>query len=435
MMPEDCVRMASELEATPKLEGTAEQGPTVEVPRPTVAPLVLSLGIVLLAGGAILGLAFLLVGAAVFVAGIGFWVFNLVPGRGHMHEALAEADQQPRPIISSRALVEQLSTGMPGYRVQLPQKVQPISAGVKGGIVGGLVMPVPALLYSLWNGHGIWYPLNLLAGMLLPGVGDMNVAELESFHLSLFISGFVIHAMMVLVLGLIYGVLLPTLPDIPGEAAWGGLLMPLLWSGISFIAMGLVNPAVRNSVSWPWFMMSQFVFGVVAAIIVHRNHKLGHVAAGALGGAVGGVLMTGPAIVWGLWSGRGIWYPINLLAGMVVPGLGDVPGDQLNRFHANWFIAATIIHGVMSVGFGIIYGLSLHRLPRISGALTWGGLLFPLLWTGVSFGLMGIVNPVLQARVDWPWFVVSQFVFGATAAYVVGRSEMISIPPAGSGLT
>ncbi len=145
--------------------------------------------------------------------------------------------------------------------------------------------------------------------------------------------------------------------------------------------------------------------------------------------------MTGPAVVWGLWSHRGIWYPINLLAGMVVPGMGEMPGEQLNRFHANWFMAATIIHGVMSIGFGILYGLFLQRLPRISGALTWGGLLFPLLWTGVSFGLMGIVNPVLQDKVDWPWFVVSQFVFGATAAYVVGRSEMISIPPAGSGPT
>jgi hypothetical protein len=238
---------------------------------------------------------------------------------------------------------------------------------------------------------------------------------------------------MVLVLGLIYGVLLPTLPDIPGVAAWGGLLMPLLWSGISFIAMGIFNPAVRNGVSWPWFMMSQFVFGVVAAIIVHRNRNLGHAQAGALGGLVGGVVMTGPAILWGVWSGRGIWYPVNLLAGMVVPGIDRVSVEQLDRFHANWFVAATIIHLAMAIGFGIFYGLFLHKLPKISGALTWGGLLFPILWTGVTFGLMGVVNPVLQAKVDWPWFVVSQFVFGATAAYVVGRSEMIAIPPAGSG--
>jgi hypothetical protein len=46
---------------------------------------------------------------------------------------------------------------------------------------------------------------------------------------------------------------------------------------------------------------------------------------------------------------------------------------------------------------------------------------------------MGVVNPVLQQRVDWPWFVVSQFVFGVTAAVVVVRSEMVHVPPAGRG--
>jgi hypothetical protein len=51
----------------------------------------------------------------------------------------------------------------------------------------------------------------------------------------------------------------------------------------------------------------------------------------------------------------------------------------------------------------------------------------------MSFGLMGVVNPLLQQRVDWPWFIVSQFVFGITAAIVVIRSEIVHIPPAGRG--
>ena len=54
-------------------------------------------------------------------------------------------------------------------------------------------------------------------------------------------------------------------------------------------------------------------------------------------------------------------------------------------------------------------------------------MLMPLLWTATSYGLMGIVNPVLQQRVDWPWFVVSQFVFGLVAAIVVVRSEQVQI--------
>jgi hypothetical protein len=46
---------------------------------------------------------------------------------------------------------------------------------------------------------------------------------------------------------------------------------------------------------------------------------------------------------------------------------------------------------------------------------------------------MGVVNKVLQEYVDWPWFIVSQFVFGVVAAVVVHRSEKIPVPPAGPG--
>jgi hypothetical protein len=46
---------------------------------------------------------------------------------------------------------------------------------------------------------------------------------------------------------------------------------------------------------------------------------------------------------------------------------------------------------------------------------------------------MGVVNPRLQEGVDWPWFIISQFVFGAVAAIVVDRSEKVPVPPAGLG--
>jgi hypothetical protein len=425
--------MANEMELTPDSTAASDPHAQVEMPRPTIAPMLLSLGLILAAGGAILGLPFLLVGLVIFVIGLGLWIASLLPGRGHVHEEVTAQDCRERTIATTRPLVEQLTQGMPGYRVQLPQKVQPISAGVKGGIIGGLVMPLPALIYSLLSGHGIWYPVNLLAGMLVPGVGDMSVRELEGFHLGLLVSGLLIHAMSALVLGLIYGVLLPTLPEMPGEATWGGLLVPLLWSGLSFVAMSIINPAVRNGVSWPFFMMSQFVFGVATATIVQRRRPFGTIRAGIIGGVAGGVFMVIPALVWGAWSGHGPWYPVNLLAGMVLPGIDQLPAIQLNRFHESWFLAATALHVVISIAFGIGYALFLNKLPHVPGALTWGGLLFPLLWTGISFGLMGVVNPVLHERVDWPWFVISQFVFGATAAYVVSKSEMIAIPAAGGG--
>jgi hypothetical protein len=193
-------------------------------------------------------------------------------------------------------------------------------------------------------------------------------------------------------------------------------------------------------VSWPWFIFSQFLYGTVAAVVVMRAtlwHGLQtgpqRASAGLCGGILGGLLMPAPAILWGLLNGHGVWYPVNLLAGMVLSDLGQRPPEELEQFHATWLVAAVVIHAFLSAGFGVVYGLVLHKLPTIPGPMAWGGIVLPLLWTGTSYGLMGIANPVLQQSVDWPWFVVSQFVFGVAAAMVVHRSEMVHISPAGRG--
>jgi hypothetical protein len=399
------------------------------MPRPTVAPLVVGVGTTLLLAGFALGAALSVVGAFIFVFGVGAWVASLLPGRGHVAEAVAA---ESPPIAARTGAVERLEQGMPGYRMRLPEKVHPISAGVEGGLLGGLVMPLPALGYALLSGHGIWYPLNLLAGTALPGVGRMSTAELQQFHWTLLFVGGGVHVTMSAVLGLLYGVLLPTLPEIPKPLAWGGVLMPLFWTAVSYSFMAVVNPALNNGVDWPWFIASQFIFGIVAALVVLRlRHRLPQAAAGILGGLFGGLLMPGPAVIWSLATGHGLWYPANLLAGMVRHGMDRLTVQQLMQFNADWLGTAVVIHVVMSLSLGLLYGLLLARLRPIPAPFVWGGVLMPLLWTAASYSLMGVVNPLLQDRVNWPWFVVSQFVFGIVAAIVIVRSEEILVPPAG----
>jgi hypothetical protein len=422
--------MANESHTTPQPEGQAVPN-AVEMPRPTAAPLVLALGLTLLAAGVALGLAFLVAGAVLVVAALSTWIAQLLPGRGHIHEPLA--GPAPRPVPGTPGGVAQLRPGMPGYRLRLPQDVHPTSAGLWGGLGGGAVMPVPALLWGLVSGHGLWYPINLLAGMVLPGVGQMSVQDLMEFHTSLLLVALVIHVMMSAVIGLIYGVLLPTLPAVPRPIAWGGLLMPILWTGASYVAMYVVNPALPGKVSWPWFLVSQFVFGITMPAVVLGAKRLPPVLAGVAGGLVGGAAMALPAVLWAAASGRGFWYPVNVLAGMLLPEPGNLEGVDLGRFHADWFLAAGAVHAVLSVSFGVLFALVTPRLPPIPAPVAWGGLVLPLLWTGTAYGLMGVVNPVLQERVDWAWFIASQFVFGVAAAVVVLRSETIHIPPAGSG--
>ncbi len=325
--------------------------------------------------------------------------------------------------------VAPLEEGVAGYRLRLPVEVHPTTAGIWGGIVGGLVMPVPALLWGILSGHGIWYPVNLLAGMVLPGVAP---DELGQFNLSLLVIAIAIHAVFCVVVGLCYGVLMPTLPDVPMAVAWGGLLMPVLWTAVSFGAMRFVNPALADGVDWPWFIASQFVFGIVSAnVFLAARTRWSAVPSGLLGGLAGGLVMPLPAILWALMTRHGVWYPINLLAGLVVPGIGAMPLAELEQFHGNWLLFALCIHATLSLLFGLAYPLVLPRLRPIPAPLAWGGIVMPMLWTGTSYGLMGVVNPLLRDHIDWPWFVLSQFVFGVTAAIVVVRSEKIPVPPVG----
>jgi hypothetical protein len=266
------------MESRPETVPTSEQD-AVEVPLPTVAPMVLSLGLVLLAAGMPLGLPFLVVGALIVITGLSIWVRELLPGRGHFREALVPPPFRPKTVLAELDKVEQLRPGLPGYRVRLPESVHPLSAGIKGGLIGGLLMPVPAFLYGMLSGHGIWYPVNLLAGMALPGIGAMTEAELEQFSFPLLFAGVVIHATIAVVFGLLYGVLLPMLPSvrrlaIPASLAWGGFIFPLLWTAVSYGLMGVANPVLQARVDWPWFILSQFVFGVVAAFVVDRSEKI-----------------------------------------------------------------------------------------------------------------------------------------------------------------
>lgn len=247
--------------------------PTIESPKPTVWPLVLSLGLALAGAGVAVGtVAFLAVGGLFFVVALWNWLAELLPGRGTEAEPLAGPYAPP---VGRPGTVEQLGPGMAGYRLRLPEKVYPISAGLKGGLAGGLAMPVPALLWGVLSGHGLWFPVNLLAGLALPGIDELSVGELEQFRPALFAVGVVIHATISAVVGLVYGVLLPTIPRSPRwQLLVGGVVIPLIWTGASYGLMGVANPVLRRYVDWAWFAASQCVFGLVAAAVVVRSEKV-----------------------------------------------------------------------------------------------------------------------------------------------------------------
>ena len=265
---------------------------SVEMPRPTAWPIVLSLGVTMIALGIATSLAFSVVGGALLVVGLIGWISQLLPGRGHEHEPLSSPEERAEPIAVRRGMVQQLKPGVVGYRFQLPEKVHPISAGIKGGIVGGLLMPIPALTWALLSGHSIWFPVNLLAGLVLPSLPDMSIEllhkNLDIFHPWGFVCAILMHAFMSVGFGLIGGVLLPTLPPIfGGPLLFGGVVLPLLWSGASHSMMGVVNPLMNQYIDWPWYVASQLVYGIATSIVIVRSEEIA-IAPRGPGGDSGG---------------------------------------------------------------------------------------------------------------------------------------------------
>ncbi|TWT38717.1 hypothetical protein [Blastopirellula retiformator] len=248
---------------------TSPHPESIAMPRPTAWPMALAAGVGLLALGIPTNFVFSLVGVGIIITALFGWFGQLLTEDAEVEEPLVAPELRAKPIQPSRKRVLAPS---PGQRLELPEKVHPYSAGIKGGLAGGAVMAVVASLYGLFSGRGFWYPINLLAAMILPGFADNTVAELAQFSMAALIIGVVIHLATSLMVGLFFGVLLPTLPNSP--VFWGGVVGPLLWSALIYAFMGVLNPVMSQFVSWPWFIASQFAFGIVMGMVVVRSEKV-----------------------------------------------------------------------------------------------------------------------------------------------------------------
>ncbi len=124
-------------------------------------------------------------------------------------------------------------------------------------------------------------------------------------------------------------------------------------------------------------------------------------------------------------SNDSIWYPINLLAATIYGQSLQLTPATLNAFHLDSFVVASFIHLVTSVLVGLLYGAMLPMFPRRPILL--GGVIAPILWTGLLHSVLDLINPLLNEHIDWPWFVASQFAFGIVAGLVVVRQQRVRI--------
>lgn len=242
-------------------------GEMIHLPAPTHWPIILAFGCMLAAGGLVTSLWVSVFGGVLIVFGCVGWFRQVLPQEAHEHIPVVV---QPITITSTRRSVERLQLG-PEHRAHLPVETYPIASGIKGGIAGGIAMIFPALLYGLIAQHSIWYPVNLLGGAgATPG--QITTAQIATFHWSWLVTAIVIHSVTCLLVGLLYGAMLPMLPRHP--VLLGGILAPLLWTGLLHSTMGIINPALQAHISWGWFVVSQVTFGVVAGLVVARESRI-----------------------------------------------------------------------------------------------------------------------------------------------------------------
>jgi hypothetical protein len=244
-------------------------GSGVLMPAPTAWPFTMAIGAALIFAGLLTSFAVSLLGAVVAVYGAVGWFRELFP---HEHEEVIplRADE-PEPVLPPRT-VARLHLAQEVPRAYLPLRTYPVSAGVKGGLAGGVAMAVLAMIYGVVAYHSVWYPINLIAGSLYAPNAMPTTEALVHFNFGWFLFALAMHITMCLLVGLLYGAMLPMLPRAP--IVLGGVIGPLLWTGLLYQIIGYVNPLLDQRINWWWFAASQAAFGIVAGIVVTRHNKV-----------------------------------------------------------------------------------------------------------------------------------------------------------------
>jgi len=244
------------------------EGAAIHLPAPTAWPIVLAFGCTLAAAGLVTNEGISILGGILILAGCIGWFRQVLPHELHEEVPVVE---EPVTITSSRALVERIRLS-PEHRARLPIETYPVISGIKGGIAGGIAMILPALLYGLIAQHSIWYPVNLLGGAGVAHWRNPSTAEIAAFHWQGLLVAIVIHSVTCVLVGLLYGAMLPMLPRHP--ILLGGILAPVLWTGILNSFMGIINPALDERIAWGWFLVSQVTYGLTAGIVVSLQGKI-----------------------------------------------------------------------------------------------------------------------------------------------------------------
>ena len=241
----------------------------IPMPAPTSAPFVCAFGVTLLFAGIVTIWSVSIVGFVIALVGAIRWWREVLPD--NIHELIPI--QQERYVIEPRPgaiqhLMEEGST----HRTRIPVEIHPYGAGAIGGIAGGIAMALVAIAYGVITHGSVWYTINILAATVMPSLANADTAELLQWNTWGLIFGLSIHASMSLMVGLLYGVILPMVPR--GRPFFAIVIVPLIWSGLAWASLEVVNPQLKSEINWLWFIGSQVAFGAVCGFVVSKSERI-----------------------------------------------------------------------------------------------------------------------------------------------------------------
>lgn len=241
----------------------------LEVPAPTPWPMIMALGLALSSAGLVTNVAVTGVGVVFTICGAVGWFREVLP----IEQVEAFAVEPRAEIVApARVSVALLEVGEMGHRAILPLEIYPYSAGIKGGIAGGAVMAALAVLQGIILHGSPWYTINILAATAMAQLGNASDATLMSFIPEAFAIALVVHATASILVGLLYGVMLPMFPRHP--AFWAAIVAPMLWTGLLWSSLNVIDPVLDARIEWRWFILCQIAFGAVAGFVVDRTERV-----------------------------------------------------------------------------------------------------------------------------------------------------------------
>ncbi|MFP6664317.1 MAG: hypothetical protein VCC00_08975 [Deltaproteobacteria bacterium] len=253
------------------MSSSPEPAAGVELPANTGWPLLAALGLVLGFTGLVTHVAVTGTGVVLFAIAMTGWFRLVLPREDEEYVIFVPASERADAVVVTVA-AERLEIGRDLHRMRLPLERHPYSAGVRGGLVGGVAMAATAEIYGLLAHGSLWYVVNLLAASALASLSAMSPAELAQFSTIGLAVGLLIHLILSVFMGLLYGVLLPMFPYHP--ILWGGVVAPTLWTSLVYTGLRVVDPGLEARLDWPFFIASQIAFGLVAGFVVDRTEKI-----------------------------------------------------------------------------------------------------------------------------------------------------------------